>query len=340
MNKDIDLEPQHPDALADQLPSVEEQKMKVQDELHGQKQRASPEVIARRKKQGLMGVCLLIILAIVTVIVVLVGFVEDREYDAAYNSEKGFSHNSDPDRKEANSKQTLPPKKVESSSSSTGTTTGSEEVFDVAMYLTPLLANEELSNENPYSSTTGYQYQAARAMAQDTVAVANKNNVAKLLQRYALYCLYYSTGSSTWQSTQDWNLPSDRDECEWYGVSCGDTKTVEALDLPNAGLVGNIPQEIKLVKQLERLNLSKNKGLNGNFPWDTLTEMSLLHQMNLDSTGYTGASVSNSWCLAHPNGVVEVDCSAFTCADSLREGCCSCQVAKDVPSEGRNSGGD
>jgi len=92
----------------------------------------------------------------------------------------------------------------------------------------------------------------------------------RVIQRYALMTLYYSTNPDSWYSTFGWDNYNFENECGFYGIeTCRRSfRGIEVLklDLADGGLMGTIPEEICLLRfTLEHLNLSSNN-LVGNIP--------------------------------------------------------------------------
>jgi len=85
----------------------------------------------------------------------------------------------------------------------------------------------------------------------------------KLIQRWALAVLYYSTYGEEWKIRKKWL--TNHDECEWYSADsytpvCDDNGMVYSLHLRNNGLKGTLPDELTLLSNsLEFLYL--NDGL-------------------------------------------------------------------------------
>ena len=107
----------------------------------------------------------------------------------------------------------------------------------------------------------------------------------RLIQRYALATLYFSTNGPSWSQTQGW-LTQD-DECSWFstggvGARCSNN-VFTTLDLGFNGLSGSIPPEIGLLTGLTRIDLSGGvgPGVGGILPSDlsslTALETLLLH---------------------------------------------------------------
>lgn len=95
----------------------------------------------------------------------------------------------------------------------------------------------------------------------------------RILQRYALACIFYATNdvATTWTEKAHFIAPwvwdegwlLEEDECSWYGVTCNANGFVESLDLSRNGLTGSFPGEIKFLKDsLVSLDLTKNRFFN------------------------------------------------------------------------------
>lgn len=83
----------------------------------------------------------------------------------------------------------------------------------------------------------------------------------------ALRQLYLATQGDTWLRKDNWDIsaippaiPKVLDFSNWYGVEIdANTKRVVKIDLGNNNLQGTMPEELSLMKELRRLNLSNNK---------------------------------------------------------------------------------
>lgn len=95
----------------------------------------------------------------------------------------------------------------------------------------------------------------------------------RILQRYALACIFYATNDvatiwtekahfiAPWVWDEGWLL--EEDECYWYGVTCNADGFVDSLDLSRNGLTGSFPGEIKFLQDsLISLDLTKNRFFN------------------------------------------------------------------------------
>jgi hypothetical protein len=98
------------------------------------------------------------------------------------------------------------------------------------------------------------QYQAFNWLASDTFQGYYTDE--KVIQRYALATLYYSTNGEHWMNHEGWLLRGE-DECgKWWqdnpekGIVCTDNGTITSLGLKENNLTGAIPPEIGLLSTL------------------------------------------------------------------------------------------
>ncbi|KAL3798526.1 hypothetical protein HJC23_011830 [Cyclotella cryptica] len=174
----------------------------------------------------------------------------------------------------------------------------------------------------------------------------------KLLQRYALATLYFSTAGEGWTENDFWL--SDNNECpnesaHWLGVdSCDGGGMVTRLNLSSNNLVGTLPMEISHLRMLQVMDVSDNKLygslptqfgqfqelevlqlsvnlLSGSIP-DDLGFVFTLHELYFHKNSFTG-SIPVSICdLKDPIGGLEVlwaDCSGNPPPIICREFCCT-----------------
>ena len=110
---------------------------------------------------------------------------------------------------------------------------------------------------------------------------------SRIVQRYALATLYYSTNGTYWKTNRNWG---NGHECEWYGVVCdSDDNTtfhVTYMDLNSNNLVGTITPEIGWITTLEQIHLWGNK-LVGSIP-STLSRLANLHTIYMDNNYLDG----------------------------------------------------
>jgi len=121
---------------------------------------------------------------------------------------------------------------------------------------------------------------------------------ARLLQRYALVVLHYTTNRTAWTWTNAVDEPhliphdgywmSLRDECTWYGVTCNTGGTIRGLELGFLELQGILPRELGLLSQLRTLDLHGNE-LQGVLPPKALSQWPKLEYLYLQMNGLFGA---------------------------------------------------
>jgi hypothetical protein len=113
----------------------------------------------------------------------------------------------------------------------------------------------------------------------------------KVLQSFGVLTLYYSTSPKVWDSML--TLEEDAlksDVCSWTGVvDCFQNEfgelVVQAINIKNAGLAGNLPDDICLLSHLERLELSSNE-LSGSIP-SCLVNSLALRELLLSDNAFT-----------------------------------------------------
>ncbi|GKY92920.1 hypothetical protein MPSEU_000261000 [Mayamaea pseudoterrestris] len=118
------------------------------------------------------------------------------------------------------------------------------------------------------------------------------DNTARVVQRYALATLYYSTNSladnsRSWLNTSGW-LSSD-DECTWYGVKCVG-KALTSLQLTSNQLIGTLPDELSVLNKLQTLSLNNN-ALQSTIP-TAIGLLTSLTDLDLSSNSLSGTLAS------------------------------------------------
>lgn len=123
----------------------------------------------------------------------------------------------------------------------------------------------------------------------------------KLIQRYALATLFFSTNGISWLNNSLW-LDND-DECgRWWqrygGISCkSKTGAVASLGLEENNLRGPIPAEIGLLTSLEQANMAQNH-LSGTIP-ESLLNLTSLQSLNLVECSLVGSVPENVTSLSN-----------------------------------------
>ena len=142
----------------------------------------------------------------------------------------------------------------------------------------------------------------------------------RLVQRYALSVLYYSTGGPVLEVVDDapggdagqespnnygWTdqasfLSPSKHECDWVskkssrlGVKCDENMHVIELNLQNNGLSGSLPQNaFSGLPSLRIIDLSNNPTLGGSLPTD-LGYLPVLNELALARNAFTGVLPSS-----------------------------------------------
>ncbi|XP_012085845.1 receptor-like kinase TMK4 [Jatropha curcas] len=81
-----------------------------------------------------------------------------------------------------------------------------------------------------------------------------------------------------------WPNNRSTDYCTWDGVKCDSSLRVVGINLESRNLAGTLPAELSTLSQLNFLNLQENH-LSGPLP--SLTNLSLLQELRLDSNSFT-----------------------------------------------------
>jgi len=103
-------------------------------------------------------------------------------------------------------------------------------------------------------------------------------------EKKILLQLYHRCGGIEWYRKDGWasDQGSDKDVCEWFGVSCHDDGSVKSIDLTANNLVNQPPWDIFELPRLESLVLSSNPI---DFSFAGLDRSRRLTELRLDSIG-------------------------------------------------------
>lgn len=120
-----------------------------------------------------------------------------------------------------------------------------------------------VSSESQLLSETSPQYAALMWMAsQDSMSpIENESRTPRetefMIQRYALAVFYYSTMGDNWFASDGW-LDGQREECTWEYLDCVNEDVVSINTGMRNNLVGELPSELKQLKELRFLILPSN----------------------------------------------------------------------------------
>lgn len=156
-----------------------------------------------------------------------------------------------------------------------------------------------ISHSDTFLDDASPQSKAFDWLVQDVVPL---NNTMRILQRYVLAVLYFSTGGG-----EDWlkeyNFLSSSHECDWTddlaiaGVkTCSkDFNVITSLDFANNGLVGYIPSELATLDNLGQLRFLGNPKLTGPIPvgLGNMSDLSFLSLVGNNLTGTIPPSLGN-----------------------------------------------
>ena len=133
------------------------------------------------------------------------------------------------------------------------------------------------------------------------------------VQRYALAVLYFSTQGNNWNScSAPQNIESNDEckvksvygkengykwltcntECDWAGTGCNNGNNLNAIDIEDNKLSGNIPPEIGFLLDLKFLALEVND-IAGSIP-EELNALTKLQVLDLDYNKLTGSLIDLS----------------------------------------------
>jgi len=112
-------------------------------------------------------------------------------------------------------------------------------------------------------------------------------------QRYALATFWLSTNGVDWVNSDGWLMESN--ECTWSGIECDGNGLVTELGSNGAliknNLSGVLPQEIKVFKSLEVIQIGEN-AIEGSIP-DVLTELTQLRLFDVEINSLSGPAIVN-----------------------------------------------
>jgi hypothetical protein len=148
---------------------------------------------------------------------------------------------------------------------------------ELQAYMKTLLPNYSLAAlEDP----TSPQSQALEWLLYDhSPDVVMNYTVSRLLQRYALATLYYSTNTNGWRFRQQWMTTNPNvHECEWWSslkipgypspgrTICNDQLEYTAILLSKNYLAGTLPPELSLITTLQAIEIVADKSIEPELP--------------------------------------------------------------------------
>eukprot|EP00559_Dactyliosolen_fragilissimus_P007427 CAMPEP_0184869536 /NCGR_PEP_ID=MMETSP0580-20130426/34486_1 /TAXON_ID=1118495 /ORGANISM="Dactyliosolen fragilissimus" /LENGTH=1316 /DNA_ID=CAMNT_0027371083 /DNA_START=70 /DNA_END=4020 /DNA_ORIENTATION=+ len=93
---------------------------------------------------------------------------------------------------------------------------------------------------------------------------------------------FISLDGGNWYQSHHWL--EDDDICNWFGITCNDSKEVIKIDLENNGLSGSVPESIYNIQTLVSINLKEN---DIDFAFGGIKDLGSLDYLGLSETGVT-----------------------------------------------------
>jgi hypothetical protein len=154
-----------------------------------------------------------------------------------------------------------------------------QDVMDLDQALLQISSAQDLDDPDTPQATCSHWLSRKDGLSLRVSEVGSE----RIVQRYVLCALYYATNGDEWIETF---LDGTLHECDWNGVYCQDDIIVNVVELPEAYLVGSLPEELIYLGQLQALMLSGNF-LTGTLP-SQLFELSSLIWLDLDENLLAG----------------------------------------------------
>jgi hypothetical protein len=116
---------------------------------------------------------------------------------------------------------------------------------------------------------------------------------------FALDYVFITMGGLDWLQNEGWH--ANVDICNWFGVDCLFLDTLSELVLPENGLTGTLPTEIKFLESLRHLDLSGNLNVTGLIPSEIggITTLNTLDLSEMSLEGSISASLGSLDRLDH-----------------------------------------
>jgi Leucine-rich repeat (LRR) protein len=208
----------------------------------------------------------------------------------------------------------MPPSEVPSMSSTSAL------IYSVALY-----GGTEFGHPDSYQSQ-------ALAWLESHTNLDDASDV-KIVQRYTLACIYYSTDAVKtphtdftygadvavpgWIKSTNW-MDTEKDECQWYGLDCDSNAEVSSIELPNNRLTGNFPPEVKLLKDsLIRIDIMNNIVWNPGHEYNAfIGELTNMEYLFIGSTNFEYDGIPLE--IGKLTKLIEFDCSYSLYHGALR----------------------
>ena len=158
-------------------------------------------------------------------------------------------------------------------------------------YLSSLIIEAYPEGQSALEDPNSPQSQALKWL--ESPANDEISETQRLLQRYALATLYYSTNGESWKNSTGWL--SAEDECNWMSTAeesiCDKSGGYAKIDLQENDLNGTLPAELGILSDTVRsLNTRKNF-LSGEIPSSIISNLKDLQVLDLSSNKYSGVLV-------------------------------------------------
>jgi hypothetical protein len=188
----------------------------------------------------------------------------------------------------------------------------------------------KVSSANALVNPATPEYQGREWIDNIDPAIICPNSPQRIHQRYRVTLLYYHLGGANWTrcsaedrsdsdsdaDQQDGNATTtiadpnstscpgvpfldERNECEWYGMSCGEGYDpvvsassdayfpLQEIEMPSNNLVGTLFDELYGFEQLHRLNLQGNERIGGTIS-EEIGGLAQLKELDLADNALTG----------------------------------------------------
>ena len=140
------------------------------------------------------------------------------------------------------------------------------------------------------------QHKALQWIALDDDNHVDMEDEDRIIQRYTLAVLYYSTGGANW--TNQFEFMTEDDECAWSGaLQCDSNGIITDIDLRENELIGPMPHELSALTELKSLIFDTNS-LTGQLP-TIFQELTSLTRFDLWSNELMGSIPSGYFAMTN-----------------------------------------